>query len=130
MQGGLQGLGHHLRHQGEAECDKPLHVAGAAADEASISLDQRERIAGPGLAFHGHNIGMPGKHDTTVALRTDGGPQIGLRLAVRCRQDFHGNFVLLQIIADPMHQRHIGAGRDGIERDQAFQDGGEAAGHG
>jgi len=51
--GGLE-----LRHHGKGHGDKALHVTGAAAIEAAITLAEFKRTAGPILAINGHHIGV------------------------------------------------------------------------
>ena len=112
----------HVRHQRQGQRDEALHVRGAAAIELAVAPGERERIAAPRLVLHRHHVGMAGQHDAAGAIRADGGPQIGLRLAVRCRHQGCRHAKLGQIVADPLDQRQVALRRDRGKSDQPLQD--------
>ncbi len=65
----------HLRHHGEADRDKALHVGGAAAVELAVALDELERIVAPVLAHDRHDVGVARQHEAGAILRPDRHPQ-------------------------------------------------------
>src|SRR5580704_2676635 len=60
-----------FRNHAKTDCIEPLHVAGAAAINAVRLTAQLERIARPGLAFHGDHIGVSRQDDSAIAVWAD-----------------------------------------------------------
>src|SRR5882724_1185954 len=110
--GGLE-----FRHQRQRDGKEALHVGGAAAIEAVVVLDDGEGIALPGLAGHGHDVGVAGEHDAAGNVRSDGGEQVGL-LAVRVEGQPAVDAEILEVVADVMDQRQVGVDRHRVEADQ------------
>ena len=119
-------VGHGSQRQGQ----EPLHVAGSAAIEPPIALDDGERVRGPGLAVHGHHVGVAGEHRAALDRRPDGGQQVRLG-AIGVQDAAVRHAVAVQIGLDPGDQLQIGPPRGGVEADQGFEDfaGGKEVGH-
>ena len=106
---------HHLRHQGEHQRDKALHVGAAAAIKAAVPLGQPERIAVPLLAGDRHDVGMAGQDHAAAIWGADRGEQIGLALEGGAQRA--GDAVAFEISRDPVDQLEIRARGGGVEGD-------------
>ena len=122
----LELLDHREAHGVEA-----LHVGRAAPVETRALAPQRERIAGPRLSRHRHDVGVAGEHDSAVDHRADGGEDRGL-VARRVRHDDVRHVVRAQQRLDEGDEIEIALRAFRVERDQAFEnvDGCEKAGIG
>ncbi len=117
QRGGGQGR---RRRQGQGQ--EPLHVAGPPPIEPLALARQGEGIAGPGLAVHGHHVGMARQHHPALDRRSDGGQQVGLGPfgiddPARGHAD-PGQFALH--IGDQVEVRPAGGGVEGHQPGQVF----------
>ena len=123
-----QASAHEFRHQRQDTGQEALHVGRTPAVDAPALGAGPERVAGPGLARHRHDVGMPRQHDARHVARADHRPEIGLRTAVVGDQaGFDVKFG--QMRAHELDQLEIGAEALGVEPDQAVEQGG-GRGHG
>ncbi len=92
--------GQGLRHHGEDQCDKPLHIGGAAPVKTLAAGVEPERVAGPGLPGDRHDIGVPGENDPAAPARTD--RRIEVRLGALGVSRQHAlDAEAVEIIGDP-----------------------------
>src|SRR5690606_36278966 len=101
-----------IRHKGEHQPDKALHVAGAAAVEAAVGLAQRERVARPVLAVDRNDVAVPGQDHTRPVRRADRRPQIGPG-TVLVPDRVAGDAMARQIVFDIGDQATVRLARDG-----------------
>ena len=104
----------HLRHQGQGDGDKTLHVAYAASDQAVAGLGGLPRIGVPLLAVNRDHVGVAGKDDAAIDVRTDGGKQIRF-LSCVVESQARLDAVVAQIRDYPFDQRQIRFAARGIE---------------
>ena len=130
MQRALQVQRQRLRHQGQRQRVEALHVDGAPAVGTPVRDPQDEGVAGPGLAGHGHHVGMARQHDAAVDLRPERGEERRL-VARRIRHADVRHAVPVEIGGDPVDQREVRFRTLGVEGDETLQDveGLEALGH-
>lgn len=97
--------------------NETLHVGGSARIETALALGERKRIGGPGLPCHGHDIRMPGQHQSAAVSGSDGGEQIGF---ARLRSVLNRGLdaVVGEAVRDPVNQRDVAVGADCVERNQ------------
>ncbi|MCY1444563.1 hypothetical protein D9M71_610410 [compost metagenome] len=115
-----QRLGEERGHGRQHRCDEAFHVSRATAIQAPVALTQDKRLDRPGLAVHGHHIGVPGQHHAANVLGADGSEQVGLG-ALRVMEQFAFHPQLGQVITDKADQRQVGLAADRGKADQPGQ---------
>ena len=88
-QGGGERRDVHLVQCFHGRGDEPLHVRSAPSIEPSTPLGEGKGVAAPRLAFHGHDIHVPGNHKSLVHAIQRAGRADDVRLARRCLELLH-----------------------------------------
>ena len=98
---------------------KALHVAGAAAEIFAVAFHHGPGIIRPGLAIHGHDIGMARQDQPARHLWPHMGKDRGLVIFLVV-MPMRGDAVAVQIVLDPIHQRQVAVAADRGKADQLF----------
>src|SRR5262245_26710238 len=120
MYWGLETSPLELRHHGEGDRNKALHVARATAIEFAVTLSHRKRIRGPWLPIHWHDVSVSGEHDAAGSFRSNSCVEISL-LALFVIDAQMRDAPAVEIILDEFNQRDVAITACRIEGDQLFE---------
>jgi hypothetical protein len=109
-----------LGNERQDNTEKSFHVAGAAAVEPPVALDDPKRIGAPFLAVYRHDVGVSGQNDPALAgCRADARHQVRLGpIVVEHKRRF--DTVALQVILDEADELQVGFATRGVETHQGF----------
>ena len=110
----------HRRRRCEDRCEEALHVASAAAVEASAPFRQRPRTGLPILAIDGYDVSVPRENHAARYGRPDHCKEICLA-PIRIENARRIDSVPCQILIDPFDQVQVRFARHRFKRNKPFQ---------